>query len=150
MMRKMVKKLTFGFLWLFGFLALGFGVLGLQSNQALAQWDQWWTFTPGEKGAGNVGVVWDARLTEGKFIDVVKGFINWVLGILALIALIILLWWWFQMLTAAGDEAKYKKGWVILKQAGIALWFIAASWLIVSLIFFVIGIATWGKGWTGA
>lgn len=43
------------------------------------------------------------------------------------------------MVTAAGDDTKFGAGQKILKQAGIGLGFIAASWMIVSLIFWVIG-----------
>lgn len=42
-------------------------------------------------------------------IQVIKSFINWMLGILSLIALVILIRGGFQMVTAAGDDAKYKK-----------------------------------------
>ncbi len=71
----------------------------------------------------------------GKLIDVIKSFINWLLWILALIALVILLRGGFQMVTAAGDDGKYKKGFKILQQAGIGLIFIGVSWLVVSAIF---------------
>jgi hypothetical protein len=43
---------------------------------------------------------------------------------LALVALVVLLWGGFQMVTAAGDDAKYKKGFKILQQAAIGLIFI--------------------------
>jgi hypothetical protein len=43
------------------------------------------------------------------------------------------------MVTAAGDETKYKKGFKILEQAAIGLVFIGVSWLVVSLIFRVLG-----------
>jgi len=73
-------------------------------------------------------------------IDVIKSFINWVLGLLSLIALVILLYGWFKMVTAAGDEGKYKEGFKILKQAGIWLAVIGLSWFVVSIIFWII----WG------
>lgn len=85
-------------------------------------------------GAGQ----WDS------FANVVRGFINWTLGILALIALIILLRWGFQMVTAAGNEEQYKKWFTILKQAALGLALIGVAWFIISLIFFVINIA--GRG----
>ncbi len=44
------------------------------------------------------------------------------------------------MVTAAGDDNKYKKGFTILKQAGIWLVFIGLSWLIVSLLFYIVGL----------
>jgi hypothetical protein len=61
-----------------------------------------------------------------------------MLGMLALIALVVLLWGGFQMVTAAGDETKYKKGFKILQQAAIGLVFIGVSWLVVSVIFWLL------------
>lgn len=80
-----------------------------------------------------VSGTWVAQ--NDKLIDVVRNFINWMLGILSLIALVILLWWGFQMVTAAGDDGKYKKGFKILTQAAIGLVFIGVSWLVISVIF---------------
>jgi hypothetical protein len=72
-------------------------------------------------------------------LDVVKTFINYALGLLALIALGVLLYGGFQMVTAAGDDGRYKAGFTILKQAAIGLAFIALAWIVVRFIFFVIG-----------
>ena len=58
---------------------------------------------------------------------------------LSLIALVILLRGGFQMVTAAGDEAKYKKGFKLLSQAAVGLVFIAVSRLVVSVIFRLLG-----------
>ena len=88
----------------------------------------------------NVWVSGTGTAQGGKLIDVIKSFINWMLGILALIALVILLWGGFQMVTAAGEDAKYKKGFKILQQAAIGLVFIGVSWLIVSVIFWLLGV----------
>ena len=50
------------------------------------------------------------------------------------------------MVTAAGDDGKYKKGLTILKQAAIGLIIVGISWIIVSFIFWVIGaLATSGQ-----
>lgn len=93
--------------------------------------------------------VWVARSGEqdvdgaGGLIRAVKTAINWVLWLLALIALIIALWAWFQMLTAAGDDGKYKKWFTMLRQAAIGLIMIGISWLLVSFIFWVINTVTW-------
>ena len=65
-----------------------------------------------------------------------------MLGMLALVALVILLRGGFQMVTAAGDDGKYKKGFKILQQAAIGLVFIGVSWLVVSVIFWLIGTVT--------
>lgn len=91
---------------------------------------------------GWVWVAW-AWTDQGEgFLDVVKSFINWILWIMALIALWILLWWGFQMVTAAGNEDKYNKWFTILKQAAIWLIFMWVAWFVVSIIFTVIGLAT--------
>ena len=80
--------------------------------------------------------------TQDGFINVVKGFVNWSLWILALIALIILLYGGFLMVTSAGDEEKYKKWFTILRHAAIGLILIWVAWFILSLIFWVINLTT--------
>ncbi|MEI7478339.1 MAG: hypothetical protein WCJ81_07870 [bacterium] len=71
-------------------------------------------------------------------IDTIKKAVNLILGFLGLISLIILLRGGFQMVTAAGDDGKYKKGFTILRQAGIGLIFVGLSALFVNLIFWLI------------
>ena len=88
----------------------------------------------------NVWVSGTGTAQGGKLIDVIKTFINWALGMLALIALVVLLRGGFQMVTAAGDDGKYKKGFKILQQAAIGLVFIGVSWLLVSVIFWLLGV----------
>ena len=44
---------------------------------------------------------------QDSFVNVVKGAVNWILGILALIALIYLMRGGFQMVTSGGDDDKY-------------------------------------------
>lgn len=80
--------------------------------------------------------------TQDGFVNVIKGAINWVLGILALIALIILLWGGFQMVTAAGNEDQYSKWFTILKQAAIGLIMIGVAWFIISIIFWLVNLTT--------
>ena len=92
----------------------------------------------------NVAVVGSGIGQQDSFVNVVKGAINWVLGILALIALVILLWGGFQMVTAAGDEERYKKGFTILKQAAIGLILIGIAWFIISIIFRLVNVTTQG------
>jgi hypothetical protein len=88
----------------------------------------------------SLGLIGAGAGTTDSFVNVVKGGVNWVLGILALIALIILLWGGFQMVTASGDEEKYKKGFTILKQAAIGLILIGIAWFIISIIFWLVNI----------
>lgn len=76
---------------------------------------------------------------DSKLLDTAKNAINWLLGMLATVALVLVLYAGFMMVTAAGDDTKYKKGMTILKQAGIGLVIVGLSWSIVSLIFWLIG-----------
>ncbi len=103
------------------------------------------------KDAWSADQVWLIGTDEWQWdslINVIKWFINWTLGILALIALIVLLRWGFQMVTAAWDEEKYKKGWTILKQAAIWLVIIGLAWFIISLIFRLINLTSTEAEWT--
>ncbi len=95
---------------------------------------------PGQ--SDSIGVIGAGENKQDALINVVKGFINWVLGILALIALIVLLRGGFQMVTAAGNEEQYKKGFTILKQAAIGLIIIGIAWFIISIIFRLVNITT--------
>jgi len=95
---------------------------------------------------------WTDQFRKDSFIVTIRNFINRVLWLLSLIALAICLRWGFQMLTASGDETKYKKWFTILKQAWFGLAVIALAWLIVSVIFRVINLSTWSwteTWWTG-
>lgn len=134
---KEMKNLSLRILWLSMFAILGFG--GLVTNaQNTPSWFGDATATTSVGVAGSWASTWD------KLITVIKSFINWMLGMLALIALVILIWGGFQMVTAAGDDAKYKKGFKILQQAAIGLVFIWVSRLVVSVIFWllwIIGVA---------
>lgn len=80
--------------------------------------------------------------TGDTIIDIIKRFINYALGFLALIALVMLLWWGYKMVTSGGQEDAYKEGLKILKNAAIGIAFIAVSWFLVTFIFYVIGFVT--------
>ncbi len=69
---------------------------------------------------------------------IITNIINYALGLLSLVALIYLLAHWFMIVTAAWDDAKYKKGLKWIKYAAIALVGIWLSWFIISLIFRII------------
>lgn len=137
---------------IFTMITLSFCVFAVSSAVVNAQ------FT---KPAGNPfteasadGEVWsiDVVGTDGgttkkdTFVNVVKGAINRVLGILALIALIILLWWGFQMVTANWDDGRYAAWFTLLKQAAWGLAMIGVAWFLVSIIFFVINLVTQEAG----
>lgn len=84
-------------------------------------------------------------LTGSAFLDTVRNAINWILWILATIALVICLYGWFKMVTAAGDEKKYGEWLKVLKYAAIWLAIIGLSWMIVSVIFWFIGTLWWAN-----
>ena len=86
----------------------------------------------------SIGVAGAGDNKTNNLLNVVKNFINFVLWLLGLITLIMLLWWGFNMVTSAGDDKKFWDGMKILKNAGIGLAFIALSWMMVSMIFWVI------------
>ena len=96
----------------------------------------------GSKGVGNIKGVsgtTDSGASSASLLSTITTAINWLLGMLALIALVVCLWGGFQMVTAAGDDGKYKKGMGILKQAAIGLVIIGVAWMFVSLIFWLVG-----------
>lgn len=69
---------------------------------------------------------------------IVRNLINYSLGILSLIALVYMIYHGFVILTAAGDDAKYKQGMKGIKFGAIALIGVWFSRIIVSSIFWLI------------
>lgn len=137
-MKALAKKLLG--IWILSFLGLGVISTLTYAQESFSQVGFWDTTAVGNVGVGGTS----SSAGDSTLITVIKSFINWTLWMLALITLVILLWGGFQMVTAAGDDAKYKKWFTILKQAGVWLAFIALSWLVVSLIFFIIN-GIWAK-----
>lgn len=128
---KMKKMLLGAF---FGMFALaGIAVL---PNSVSAQDTSTWANPEADT---NLVGKWDQKLSGSAFLDTIKKAINWVLGILATIALVICLYGGFLMVTAAGDEKKYQKWIGVLKYAAIGLAIIGLSWMIVSVIFWFVG-----------
>ena len=79
---------------------------------------------------------------EKKTFKLIKRLINYALGLVSLIALIILLIAGVQMATAAGDDKKFWAGKASLLKIAKAIWGIAISWLIISMIFWIIDVIT--------
>ena len=86
----------------------------------------------------NPDVYGSKAFQQDNLIQTIKKAINWVLGILSFVALVLCLWGGFQMMTSGWDSKKYEGGLNLLKWAAIGLAVIAVSWLVVSLIFYVI------------
>ena len=113
----------------------------------MAQWATAWWFWA-QRGT-TIWVAGGADWGAGNewFLDFVQTAVNWILGLLGLITIIILIWGGFQMVTAAGDDGKYKKGFTIVKQAVIGLILIGVSALIVNLIFSFVNTNTTTAWW---
>ena len=79
---------------------------------------------------------------EVDILSVIKSAVNRVLGILGLIALALLLYGWFSMLLSAGNDEKYQTWWKFVKSVLYGLLIIWLSWLIISLIFWLIQVTT--------
>ena len=90
----------------------------------------------------NPNVPGSSQFKGEDLLVVIQQGVNYVLALLAFIALLVLLWGGFQMVTAAGDDNKYQNWFKILKQAGMGLILIGVSWFIISVVFYVIDFAT--------
>lgn len=140
-----MKKMLFGaFLGVFALAGAAF-LPNVASATDATDWSQPWG------AAGDRQEISWQTLTWSALLDTIKNAINWVLGILATIALVICIYGGFLMVTAAGDEKKYQKGLGVLKYAAIGLAIIGLSWMIVSVIFrFVNTLWKWNQTWSEA
>ncbi len=132
-----MKTLSLKVLMVSAFALLWFGLVTVSPVSA-----QGGDFTQGQNYLGGIDVAGQGNLQQDSLIGSIQTFVNRVLGILGLIALIVLLYGGFQMVTAAGDEEKYKTWFTILKQSGIGLAFIGLAWFVVSIIFFLLNLVT--------
>lgn len=130
-MKSTLKKVLFSLWAIWLVWAWSLAMVNAQQNSFWQQNDDWHT---------DIDVISDGSqwTWTSSLITTIKTFVNRVLWILSLIALIITLRGWFQMLTAAGDETKYKKWFTVLKQAALWLVVVWLAWLFVSLIFYLI------------
>lgn len=95
-----------------------------------------------ETSNGIKGVGWVGSDQGDSIIDVIKTFINYALGLLALIAFVMLLRWGYKMVVSGGDDKAYQEWLKILKNAAIGIAFIAVSWFLVTFIFYVVNLIT--------
>lgn len=68
-------------------------------------------------------------------LQLIHKLINYALSLVSFIALIVLIFAGIQMITAGGDDGKFKAGSKALKKIAIAIIGIGISWIIISLIF---------------
>ena len=88
-----------------------------------------------------VGVYWTERNQDDNLIHTIQKAINWVLAMLSFVCLCLVIYAGFLMLTSGWDSKKYEKWFSIIKNTAIWLAIIAVSWLVVSLIFYLINTA---------
>ena len=149
---KMKKMLIWAFLGMFA--VAGIAVLPNQANAGdgkfkTPDWYDVWGWFDKQDTSYNMDVAGADDMQNDSLIKVIRTAINWVLGILSLIALALCLRGGFQMMTSGWDSKKYEAGINLLKWAAIGLAIIALSWLIVSLIFYVIQWSTAGNDLQG-
>ena len=136
---KMKKMLIGAFLGMFA--VAGVAVL---PNYASAQEESSWDKPKADTNFLNS----KQKLTWSKFLDTIKNAINWILGLLASIALVFCLYGWFLMVTSAWDEKKYSSWLNVLKYAAIGIAIIWLSWMIISVIFWFVGtLSGWNQSW---
>ena len=131
-----MKKMLYGFLlW---FIAL-FGVLTMSSETFAATWwdAAWWSGNLTSWSAFGIANANDNKEGDSLLTAATK-FINFMLWLLASIALVICLYAGFKMVTSAGDEGKYKEGIEMMKKAGIGLVVIGLAWMIVKVVMWII------------
>lgn len=138
-MKKLLWIILTTMIGVFGFAAV---VAPIQNANAQLQIQNQFQNPQEADNSENLSVVGAGSGQQDAFVNVIKSAINWILGILALIALIILLYWGFQMVTAAGNEDQYNKWFTILKQAAFGLIMVGIAWFIVSIIFWLVSLVT--------
>ena len=90
-----------------------------------------------------INVIGTNKWPSSSLLDTVRNTINWLLWILATVALCICLYAWFKILTSWGDSKSYEAWWTILKNAAIWLAIIWLSWIIVSAVFWFVDLQWW-------
>lgn len=84
---------------------------------------------------------------KAQTLKIINKAINYALGMLSLIALIYLMYHGFIILTAAGDDSKYKQWMKGIKYAAIAIAGIGLSWIFISTIFWAVNAILKGDIW---
>lgn len=87
---------------------------------------------------------------EDSLLDIIKWISNWVLWIMALIALIFVIYGWIKMTTASGEEWPFTDWAKIVRRALIWLLYIGITWFIISAIFWLANVwiepTVWWEG----
>jgi hypothetical protein len=122
--------------------------VAITPNPSFAQEFEWWFWKTNY--VKEIDTVWASKAEKNDdLIKSIQRAINWALWLLAAVALCLVIYAWFLMLTSGWDSKKYDQWLSIIKNAAIWLVIIGVSWLIVSLIFYVINWATSNSGGGG-
>ena len=104
-----------------------------------------WANNPAEQ-VDNLYYNWQINTflqAQNETLGFIQRMINWALSVLGVIALVYLLYHGFLMVTAAWDDAQYKKWAKAVRAAFIALVWIWLSALVVNFILYVLSIMMW-------
>lgn len=98
---------------------------------------------------GDIEGIYNEDITDNataweKATNLMKWFLNYVLALIGLVALVYLIYHGFLTLTAGNDEERSKKWMQWIKTALIALVWLGVAWFVLSLVFFVIFTVTDG------
>jgi len=111
--------------------------MAITPNPSLAEWFQWGFWETNYVKEIQAPLA-DKAEKNDDLIKTIQRAINRALWLLAAVALVLVIYAWFLMLTSGWDSKKYDQWLGIIKNAAIWLAIIGVSWLIVSLIFYVI------------
>ena len=76
------------------------------------------------------------------FLALIKIAINWILGILASVALVYMLYCWFLVLSSWSDDKNVSKGKKWIRTAAVAIAWIWLAWLIISAMIWFVRVIT--------
>ena len=135
-----MKKIALKLIFALGLLIVNINVI---PQQAYAWSNDWFWGDPHWLIPGIKRIIGTDKGPSSSLLDTIKSTINWILGILATVALTICMYAWFKMLTSWGDSKWYDAGWKTLKNAALWLAIIWLSWLIVSAIIRFVKLQWW-------
>jgi len=80
----------------------------------------------------------DSKEAQNQTLNYIKKIVDYVLSLLAVLVLLFMLYGWILMLTAWGDDNKYKSWFERVKIGAFVIFWIWLSWLLISFIFYIV------------
>lgn len=117
--------------------------------------DAFWFWKNGSINATSDITIWwmngDGTIQrEDALLDIIKWGVNWVLWILALVALAFVLFGWIKIATARWEEWWFNDGMKIIQRALLGLLIIGVAWFIISAIFWLLRLSGEASVWGSA